>query len=200
MRVTFSSHCTNHEAAIRCIEALCEGVVLAMMEEIAEAPEDSFPCCIKCGGFRTRSSERVPCEHDSLGDLFPGGIDDPHGIAPDSDADAGDVVRRNIAQLRGETPTRRFTYPRLRIRSAREIRDSGGGNTIELACYQTAQKRLEGADPMARVVIVSTIPGCFRGVCLMSTEHKKPERRGMIDDPIEDARPIGGCQCVMGGQ
>jgi hypothetical protein len=198
MRVTFDSRCQSHRSAVRCLEALCEGYVQAMMTEISEAPPETYPCCIKCGGFSTRTSERIPCEYDSLGDVVTEPVPenpDPHGIDP---GEGPDLIRKQIAEKLGPVRPGRYVYPRLRVRSARAILESGGGNSVELACYQTAQKRLEGADPFARVVIVSTVPGCFRGVCLMSHDHKKPERRGMIDDPVEDARPLGGCQCVTG--
>ncbi len=189
----------THEQCCRVLEALCEGYVLAMLAEMDAEPTGTFPCCIKCGGFRTRNAPLTPAQAESIEDTLEHGhpvsglqrkhladILEHHGyVAPIEASDA----------FHGADPEATRNYEaQIHVRSAGEIADSAGGTTIELACYQCAMKR-RGPDAGAKVVICCTIPGTFRGAVLQSPGHDNPERRGRLDDPVVDARPYGECGC-----
>lgn len=176
---------STHDQACRILEALCEGVVLAMMEEFDSSPEGEYPCCIKCGKFRTVSDPFIPSHEDSIGESAESGKHIPglhrHALADVPTTTGRQRPRPGIA---------------IMLRSATEILESRRGSTVELACYQCAMKRRGGADPGAKVIICCVEPGTFRGAVLMSHLHSKPEKRGKIDDPVVDARPIGACGCI----
>lgn len=215
MRVTYECLPTDHADACRQLEAACEGIVVAMFEEINQWPEGQFPCCIKCGGFCLRSTPLTPAEARAIqvelaqGDLEPAEQAEYEGMLTDSgyfmpeepqvsaanpqrnqeswayDACVPERYRQTAAPLPAAT---------IQVRCAREILRTKTGTTIELACYQCAQKRRH-ADPCAKVKILCTGAGTFRAVVLCSQQHEKPERRGVIDDPVEDAKPQGSCGC-----
>jgi hypothetical protein len=219
MRVTYECLPTDHADACRQLEAACEGIVVAMFEEIDQWPEGTFPCCIKCGGFCLRSTPITPAEAQAIqitlaqGDLEVDERADLEGIMTGS----GYFMPEDIAvvpaapspnpQRNQESWAYEACVPEryrqtaaplpaatVQVRCAREILRTKTGSTIELACYQCAQKRRH-ADPCAKVKIVCTGAGTFRAVVLCSQQHEKPERRGIIDDPVEDAKPQGSCGC-----
>lgn len=264
MRTTFETSATSHEHACRLLEAMCEGYVLAMLEEFDAHPEGEFPCCIKCGGFRTRNAPLTPAQAESIVETLEHGhpvsglqrhhlaeILASHGFDRERNADLAvaepteratgptydpfdnpcgedeDCPAQNYCAADGQcSPVLSGPYGRpdpppsvmrprgifqtaqvagsaagrhgtVRIRSARQLVRNKGGHTVELACYQAAMKRRTGADPAAKVIICCVVPGTFRGVVLMSDQHQKPEKRGCIDDPVVDARPVGGCGCTV---
>jgi hypothetical protein len=225
MRVCFESNPGDHFQACEQLEALAEGFVAAMVEELDAAPEGVFPCCIKCGGFCTRNGPLTPAQAQAIQFTLEHGhpratdrselegVLSAHGWYMPDDADAASEVLEvghvgYSATTRNQDP---FGYeacaPRhqqgrpaphgdhtITIRSARQILETRGGTTLELAVYQAAQKRRH-ADPGAIVKVLCTAPGTFRAVVLCSELHEKPERRGAIDDPVEDAKPAGSCGC-----
>jgi len=173
-----------------------------MLEEVDAHPDGEFPCCIKCGGFVTRNAPLTPAQAESIIETIEHGhpvsglqrhdlaaILTAHGYEapePYSDPGSSEAHGMDSAQIGS-----------IRIGSATEILRNKGGHTVELACYQAAMKRRSGADPAAKVIICCAQPGTFRGLVLMSQQHEKPEKRGRIDDPVVDARPQGGCGCVI---
>lgn len=150
----------NHESCCDQLEGLLEGVVQAMMVEIAK-DKDRYPCCIRCGDFM----------------LFPApGCPLPNCVATDA------------------------SERTLHVRSASEILLAKGGSTIDLACYQCAQKRRD-FDPLARVVLEyavddlgNELPGMCRAMVLNSDQHEKPEKRGQLDDPLIAVK-VQSCSC-----
>lgn len=219
MRSAFNATPESHDHACRMLEALCEGYVLAMLEEFDAFPEGEFPCCIKCGGFRTRNAPLTPCQAESIDETLQHGhpvsglqrhrladVLESHGYERNADMTVVDPVDYSragagvpISAWLGVRPGpgQRSRTGTVRVRSARQILRNKGGHTVELACYQCAMKRRTGADPGAKVIICSVVPGTFRGAVLMSDQHKKPERRLRLDDPVVDARPEGDCACVI---
>lgn len=268
MRSAYTGNPEDHAQACALLEALCEGYVRAMVVEIESEPDGAFPCCIKCGGLRTRNAPLTPAQaqavqgtlrhgHPSgtqrelldeiladhgypreqwdangleieddgpsaMGDSPPGvayqqvqssptrgGLYEdaltgtkipPAGAEPFTKTLAQTQLGGGIYTIAGSMPYLRrneappSSHATIQVRSAREILAAGCGHTVELACYQCAQKRLH-SDPNARVMILCTEPGTFRGVVACSDYHEKPERRGTIDDPVVDARPVGACGC-----
>jgi len=255
----------SHAQSCRVLEALCEGYVQAMLEELDALPEHSFPCCVKCGEMKVRNAPLTPVQVESIDEILASGrvvsgvqrlalrqVLTEHGY-PDPDAQpvlngggpvggpempsqelseiadyaektkeyiadgvsVPDWARAKITRARsdigdtkhflqyqsrsrnfaGSSPGASSVPPMLRVRSAEEIARSKYGSTIELSCYQAAMKRKGGADPKAKVVICCVDPGTFRGFVLMSEQHKNPEKRNTIDDPVKDARANGICGC-----
>jgi hypothetical protein len=88
------------------------------------------------------------------------------------------------------------------IRTAGELLRSKRGSCIEMACFQAAAKRHNGADPEARVEVIPAYDGDgerrvgFRAFVRHSDLHRKPERRGGTDDPIHDSRR-NECNCTV---
>ena len=191
MRTTNHAEPMSHGLACQVLEALCEGHVRAMMEEFDAYPEGEFPCCIKCGGFRTRSAPLTPVQAASLYETLEHG----HPVSGLRRHAIAEILESNGYEAPQPFGTKPSNPYGVKVRSARDIRESQGGSTVELACYQCAMKRREGADPAAKVIICCVEPGTFRGAVLMSEHHGKPEKRGRIDDPVVDARPVGGCGC-----
>lgn len=209
MRVTYDFQPRDHAEACNTLADLCEGVVRAMVEEIDSFPDDTFPCCIKCANFCTRNGPMAPAQRRAIAFHV---VDHDEETPWHESAMQGEMLRNDDEPANPEDPDATYPYgactPRnclghrapgpfaeLRIRSASQILASGGGTTIELACYQAAQKRRH-ADPLAKVEVLCTEPGTFRAIVRCSHEHEKPERRGAIDDPIVDARPVGSCGCA----
>ena len=223
MRIVYEVSPEDHAEACRLLEALAEGHVRAMVEEIDKFPEGQFPCCIKCGGFCTRNAPLLPAqaqaieftlEHGHPRESDRAALDEvlvAHGFGLDERPTELETEALELAHLGlsrnpipfeecqpaaqgGMPPPMPLTT--VQIRSATQILASKGGHTLELACYQAAQKRRH-TDPAAAVVVLCTIPGTFRAVVMCSALHEKPERRGGIDDPVVDARPIGSCGCDL---
>ncbi len=222
MRLIYECLPTDHADACKQLEAACEGFVVAMFEEIDRWPEGTFPCCIKCGGFCLRATPITPAEAQAIQvtlaqpDLEPAARVELEGVMTASGYFMPELEDSEIEALAQPAPNPRrnqesWAYEAcvperfrqtaaplpattLQVRCAHEILRTKTGTTIELACYQCAQKRRH-ADPGARVKIVCTSPGTFRAVVQCSNQHEKPERRGMIDDPVEDAKPVGSCGC-----
>ena len=207
MRANYRSNPETHDQACRILEALCEGYVLAMLEEMDSYPDKTFPCCIKCGSFRTRNAPLTPAQAQSITETLEhghpvsglqrhalAGILLDHGLEPPPEYEARALAEKNLE------PHAMDAAPlgSIQVRSAKQILRNRGGHTIELACYQCAMKRRGGADPGAKVIVCSTSPGTFRGAVLMSQHHSNPDKRGQIDDPVVDARPVGGCGCGGG--
>lgn len=197
MHGSYAAHPVSHCHARRICEAMCEGAVLAMMEEFAAMPPDHFPCCIKCGGFEIEAGPLCPAACVPLEDLFGRFVfsDDPYehqNIVP------GYTLHppKTIDGMAG--PPARFHT--LRFRSPHDIVRTGRGTTLELAAYQCALKRLRGNDPGCKVVVFECDPGTFRGAVLHSDQHENEEKRGKIDDPVTDAVLPGVCGCGGGGE
>lgn len=92
----------------------------------------------------------------------------------------------------------------LHIRTAGEIVRSGGGSTIDLACYQAAQRQRRGDDVACRVVIDqlreaaeagASAPGGLSAYVLNSSQHVKPEKRNYLEDLRTVARAGESCGC-----
>ncbi len=194
MHTSFHVEPMNHGQACQILEALCEGYVLAMMVEFDAYPEGEFPCCIKCGGFRTRDAPLAPVQAESLYETLEHG----HPVSGLQRHAIAEILESNGYEVPPLFEAESSNPSTVRVRSAREILESRGGSTVELASYQCAMKRREGADPGAKVIICCVEPGTFRGAVLMSEHHSNPEKRGRIDDPVVDARPVGGCGCEVG--
>ncbi len=184
MRTSYSTLPTTHGDACRILEALCEGYVRAMVEEIDAAPPKTYPCCIKCGEFTTRNAPLTPAQAKSLEET----IEHGHPVSGLQRMQLGEILEAHGYDYPAQPGT-------VRVGSVAEIVRNRGGHSVELACYQCAMKRHSGADPAATVVICCTIPGTYRGVVLMSDQHRDEHKRGRIDDPVVDARPGGSCGC-----
>ena len=180
MHASFSATPQSHAHACRITEALCEGFVLAMMAEFDAEPPDTYPCCVRCGGFCVHEGPGCPSTHVPLSELL-GQPEQP--------------LNASLCRESGDTGAPPPGTLALRVRSPKQIVRSGGGTTLELACYQVALKRLEGVDPGCRVVVVECDPGMFRAVCVNSHAHRDEEKKGIIDDPVVHANSQVACSC-----
>lgn len=223
MHVTTELNPHDHAQACELLEAICEGVVRSMVAEIDAHPEGTFPCCIKCGKFCTRNAPLTPAQaqaieftlqhgHPRADDRIElEGVLSEHGYympddmtAPAEDEYEADAPSRNQdsfgyefclpANRRGDPPPQHGAT--IHFACASQILRRKTGHTLELACYQAAQKRRH-TDPDAKVMVLCSAPGTFRAIVMCSPNHEKPERRGAIDDPVVDARPVGGCGCDL---
>ena len=198
MQGSYSS--TPHSAAhaLRILEALCEGYVLAMMAEFEAAPKGEYPCCIRCGGFCVKDGPLCPSSVETMDEL----MERRRQLLYERNPAAVEFATlppvimlspaRSITDMGAAPPS----PSAIRVRSPRQIVRNGGGTTIELACYNTALKRLRGNDPECRVVVVECDePGTYRGVILHSDLHEKEERRNQWDCPVEDANKNLQCRC-----
>ncbi len=192
MHGAYSATPVSQEHARRICEALCEGVVLAMMEEFEARPDGEYPCCVKCGGFGVEAGPLCPAACVPLEELFGRFVfsDDPYehqNIVP------GYTLHppKGVGGMPGPPPT----IHQLRFRSPQHMVRTGGGTTLELACYQCALKRLRKNDPACKVVVFECEPGTFRGAVLHSDQHEDPDKCGTIDDPVVDAVQEGPCAC-----
>lgn len=179
-------------AAQACIELehLAEGAVRAMQAEIEQAVK-AYPCCINCGEFVVRNEGCFPAQPQSMQAML-------EGLG--SSVEPEDVLEA----LHGSLPPGDVENPHaiVRIRCARDIALRGGGSTLELACYQAAQRRRRGDDPECAVV-VTRAEGCdgkpaygYRAAVLNSAAHYMPEKAGRLDCPVDRLGP-GECACLM---
>lgn len=134
----------DREHAIKLAEAFAEGCVRANIVTVEQAPEDSYPCCVGCGGFVL---ERITVTPRSLG--------------------------------------------RLQVQGAQELRASKNGHALDLACYQCAQRRLEGEED-ATVAIEIEQDGTLTCAVLRPS---KEEDEDMIKYAPQRNCPGGSCDC-----
>ena len=169
MRCSFRIRPDSIRHACDILEHLCEGYVNAMICEMAAHPDkDHYPCCINCGGFGVQESYQVPLPERSFDD-------DADRIASMTKLPHGGIS--------------------VRVNSAAKILSSGCGNTVELACYQCAQRRMSGDDVGAKVTILP-VGGGFRAAVINSGQHRKDDRKNALDDPMSHVKAGAECGCI----
>lgn len=81
----------------------------------------------------------------------------------------------------------------LHVRNVAEIVRGGGGNSVDLACFQAAQRRRRGSDPYCSVVVNHDGHGNFTALVRNSDKHKEEARRNIIEPAVspDDAQACG---------
>ncbi len=188
MRVSYQGRPQSHADACRVLEGIAEGAVRAMKAEIELNP-DAQPCCIGCGKFVIRNGPMFPAQPQSL-----------QAIMAERGIEDEDILR----ELHGSSPPSELRHDPtadVQIRCVRDIALRKGGTTLELACYQAAQRRRRGDDPEC-VVIVTAGDSCggpgpaFRAAVFNSDEHYMDDKAMTLDCPVERLGP-GDCTCKV---
>ncbi len=81
----------------------------------------------------------------------------------------------------------------VHVRNATEIVRGGGGSTIDLACFQAAQRRRRKADPYCGVAIDYDKNGNYTALVQNSDKHENPEKHGLIEPAVEPDQDQCGC-------
>lgn len=120
------------------LEEICEAAVQSHVSEIDDAPEDTFPCCVKCGKLQFQAVPYLPGVKSTRNAPLTSGqrkalehtLDHGH---PTSAAERGELAGILRAHSMG-----------LRIRNVAELSRKKVGTAVDLAVFQCAQDRIHG--------------------------------------------------------